>query len=138
VHTYGGSLSVFPVAATLEHRACLKRFVSLQFLNLETVGSTPWTGDQLVARPLPTHSTTQTQNKRRQTSILLVGFEPTIPVRTSEDSTLLAQRMEIKEATRILLRNSVFKRAAIAATPALENTLDRAGSTTALLLCPNM
>jgi hypothetical protein len=29
-----------------------------------TVGRTPWTSDQSVARPLPTHRTTQTQNKR--------------------------------------------------------------------------
>jgi hypothetical protein len=37
----------------------------LQFYNLcYTDGKTPWTGDQLVARPLPTHRTTQTQNKR--------------------------------------------------------------------------
>jgi hypothetical protein len=32
-----------------------------QFLNLYTVGRTPWTGDQPVARPLPTHRTTQTE-----------------------------------------------------------------------------
>jgi hypothetical protein len=32
-----------------------------QFLNLYTVGSTPWTGDQPVAMQLPTHRTTQTQ-----------------------------------------------------------------------------
>jgi hypothetical protein len=47
-----------------------------QFLNLYTVGRTPWTGDQSVARPLPTHRRTQTQNKRTQTP---VGLEPTIP-----------------------------------------------------------
>jgi hypothetical protein len=35
------------------------------FLILYTVGRTPWTGDQPVARPLPTHRTTQTKNKRR-------------------------------------------------------------------------
>jgi hypothetical protein len=35
-----------------------------QFTNLYTVGRNPWTGDQPVARPLPTHKTTQTQNKR--------------------------------------------------------------------------
>jgi hypothetical protein len=35
-------------------------------------------GDQLVARAPPTHET-QKQNKRRQTSMALVGFEPTIP-----------------------------------------------------------
>jgi hypothetical protein len=37
----------------------------LQFHNLfYTDGSTHWTSDQPVARPLPTHRTTQTQNKR--------------------------------------------------------------------------
>jgi hypothetical protein len=37
----------------------------LQFRNLcYTDGRTPWTSDQPVARPLPTHRTTQTQNKR--------------------------------------------------------------------------
>jgi hypothetical protein len=51
-----------------------------QFLNPYTVGRTPWTGDQPVARPLPTHRTTQTQNKRTQTSMPRVRFEPTIPV----------------------------------------------------------
>jgi hypothetical protein len=51
-----------------------------QFSNVYTVGRTPWTGDQLIARPLPTHRTTQTQNKRTQTSMPRVGFEPTIPV----------------------------------------------------------
>jgi hypothetical protein len=33
-------------------------------------------GDQSVARPLPTHRTIQTKNKRTQTSMLQVGFEP--------------------------------------------------------------
>jgi hypothetical protein len=52
----------------------------LQFRNLfYTVGKTPGTGDQPVARPLPTHRTTQTQNKRTQTSMPWVGFEPMIP-----------------------------------------------------------
>jgi hypothetical protein len=50
------------------------------FLILYTVGSSPWTGDQPVARPLRTHRTTQTQNKRTQTSMRRVGFEPTTPV----------------------------------------------------------
>jgi hypothetical protein len=48
------------------------------FLILYTVGRTPWTGDQPVSRPLPTH-TTQTRNKRTETSMHRVGFEPTIP-----------------------------------------------------------
>jgi hypothetical protein len=50
------------------------------FLILYTVGRTPWTGDQPIVRPLPTHRTTQTQNKSTQTSMPWVGFEPTIPV----------------------------------------------------------
>jgi hypothetical protein len=37
-------------------------------------------GDQPVAKPLPTHRTTQTQNKCTQTSVPLVEFEPTIPM----------------------------------------------------------
>jgi hypothetical protein len=32
-----------------------------------TDGRTPWTGDQLVTRPLPKHRTTQTQNKHIHT-----------------------------------------------------------------------
>jgi hypothetical protein len=48
-----------------------------QFLILYTVGRTPWTGDQPVARPLPTHRTTQAQNKRIETSMPRVGFETT-------------------------------------------------------------
>jgi hypothetical protein len=53
----------------------------LQFRNLfYTVGRNPWTSDQPVARPLPTHKTPQTQNKHTQTSMPRVGFESTIPV----------------------------------------------------------
>jgi hypothetical protein len=61
----------------LEHTASVKRFVLLQFLSPKTVGRTPWTGDQPVARPL---STTQRQNTRGKTSMPWVGFDPTIPV----------------------------------------------------------
>jgi hypothetical protein len=35
--------------------------------------------DQPVARSLPTHRTTQTQNKRTQTSMSQVGVEPMMP-----------------------------------------------------------
>jgi hypothetical protein len=52
----------------------------LSFLTFYTVGRTPWTGDQPVARPLPAHRTAQTQKKRRQISIPRMGFESTIPV----------------------------------------------------------
>jgi hypothetical protein len=44
-----------------------------------TVGRIPWTSDQPVARPLHRHRTTKTQNKRTETSMPWVGFEPTIP-----------------------------------------------------------
>jgi hypothetical protein len=40
-----------------------------QFLNVYTVGRTPWMGHQPIVSPLPTHKITQTQNKRTQTSI---------------------------------------------------------------------
>jgi hypothetical protein len=55
----------------------LGRFFS--YLTFYTVGRTPWMGDQPVER-LPTHRRAQTQNKRTQTSMSQVGFEPTIPV----------------------------------------------------------
>jgi hypothetical protein len=38
-----------------------------QFHDHFTDGRTPWTSDQLVARPLPKHRTTQTQNKHIHT-----------------------------------------------------------------------
>jgi hypothetical protein len=37
-------------------------------------------GDQPIARPPPTHRTTQAQDKRTQTSMPRVSFEPMIPV----------------------------------------------------------
>jgi hypothetical protein len=64
----------------------------LQFLNhFYTDGRTPWTSDQPVARPLPTHRTTQIQNKRTHTDIHpLSGIRTHNPsVRASEDSSCL-------------------------------------------------
>jgi hypothetical protein len=55
------SLSLSPVPPILEHSACVKRFVSLQFFNPKTVGRTPWTGDQPIARLRYLHRTTQTE-----------------------------------------------------------------------------
>jgi hypothetical protein len=48
------------------------------FLILHTVGRTPSTDDRPVARQLSTHRKTQTQNKRTQTFMPWVGFEPMI------------------------------------------------------------
>jgi hypothetical protein len=56
----------------------LCRFFS--FLIFYTVGRTPWTGVQPVARSLPAHRTAQTQNKCTHTSKPRVWFEPTIPL----------------------------------------------------------
>jgi hypothetical protein len=53
----------------------VKRFVSLQFLNLRySVGLLG-----RVIRPSQSRYLTQTQNKHKQTSMPQVGFEPTIP-----------------------------------------------------------
>jgi fatty acid desaturase len=52
----------------------------LGFLILYTVGSTPWTGDQPIVRPLFTHKATQMLNKVTETSTSRVEFEPRIPV----------------------------------------------------------
>jgi hypothetical protein len=57
--TIGVNLSIYCSTVLLLD---LGRFFS--FLIVYTVGGTPWTGDQPVARLLPTHRTTQTQNKR--------------------------------------------------------------------------
>jgi hypothetical protein len=83
-------LSLFPLAPTLEHRASVKRFVSLQFLNPKTVGRTPWTGDQSVARQLHTQDNTNTE--LTQTSIhALSGIQThDFNVRAGEDSSCLA------------------------------------------------
>jgi hypothetical protein len=49
-------------------------------LDLYTIGRTPWTSDRPVARPLPKHRASETQNNAhtQQTSMPEVGFEPTI------------------------------------------------------------
>jgi hypothetical protein len=62
------------------------------FLILYTVGRTPWTRDHPVAKPLPTHRTTQTQSKRTQTSMPRVGLEPTIPVFEREKTVHVLDR----------------------------------------------
>jgi hypothetical protein len=49
------------------------------FLFHYTAGRTPWTEDQPFASPLLTHRITLTQNKRTQTWMPWVEFEPTIP-----------------------------------------------------------
>jgi hypothetical protein len=72
-------LPLFPVAPTLEHRTSVKSFVSFQFLNPRTVGRTPWTRDQPVARQTDVHA--------------LSGIRtPSSSVRAGEDSSCLRPR----------------------------------------------
>jgi hypothetical protein len=56
-------ISFFSSCSTLGHRADFSVSWSL------TDGRTPWTGDQLVARPLPKHRTTQTHKKKTHAHI---------------------------------------------------------------------
>jgi hypothetical protein len=71
-------LSVYPCCSHLEHRASIKRFVSLQFLNLrQSVGLLVRGINPTQGRYL--HRTTQIQNKRTQTAMPRVGFKPKIP-----------------------------------------------------------
>jgi hypothetical protein len=63
-----------------------------EFYDHFTDGRTLWTSDQLVARPLPKHSTTQTQNKHIRIPNIhaLCGIRTHDPgFRVSEDSTCL-------------------------------------------------
>jgi hypothetical protein len=51
-----------------------------QFIDLfYSVGRTPWTGDQSIARPLAAHRTAHKHKINTQTSMTWVGFEPTTP-----------------------------------------------------------
>jgi hypothetical protein len=61
-----------PVAPTLEHRASVKRFVSLQFLNLRHLVGLP---GRMIS---PSQGRYLTQTHKHPTS--WVGFEPMIPV----------------------------------------------------------
>jgi hypothetical protein len=72
------SLESFYLLIPMALQSCVGPWpLFFSFLTLYTVGRTPLTGDQPVARPLPTHRSTQ--NKRTQTSMPRVRFEPTIP-----------------------------------------------------------
>jgi hypothetical protein len=69
---------IFYLSMALEPFLGLGRFFSV--LIVYTVSMTPWTGDQPFTRPLPEYRSAQTQNKRTQTSMPQVEFEPTILV----------------------------------------------------------
>jgi hypothetical protein len=63
---------------------------AFQFHDHFTDGRTPWTSDQLVAKPLTKHRTTQTQNKHTPNIHALCGIRTHDPsFRASEDSSYL-------------------------------------------------
>jgi hypothetical protein len=73
-----GPWTPFQFLDLLHNWQALGRFFN--FLIFYTVDRTPWRGDQPVARPLQSHRTARTQNRRTQISMFQVGFEPMIPV----------------------------------------------------------
>jgi hypothetical protein len=97
-----------------------------QCLNLCTADRASWTGDQPVARPLPTHSTTQTQNKRAQTSMPRVVFEPTIAGFERAKTSCLRPRGHCQQIKNIDL-NKYFRKIIICVhlSTAVENILAR-------------
>jgi hypothetical protein len=72
--------TAYPLSVYLWLYSSCEPLQLFRFLNLYRVGRTPWTRDQPVGRSLPTHRTTQTQNKLTQTSMPRMGFESRIPV----------------------------------------------------------
>jgi hypothetical protein len=57
--------------------------LSVPLTRSRTVGRTPWTGDHLVARPLPVHKHRKTHTRQKHYTFMpTVGFElfePTVP-----------------------------------------------------------
>jgi hypothetical protein len=82
------------------------------FLIFYIVGRTSLTGDQPVARPLPTHKKDTDTEKTPQTSMPWVEFEPPDPsLRASEDSSCLRRRGHcyrhfLCTCTKLILRTS--------------------------------
>jgi hypothetical protein len=72
------------------------------FLILYTVGRTPWKGDQPIAMPLPTHRTTEIQNKCTQISMPWVGFEPTISMFNPAKTVHALDRAATEVSTEII------------------------------------
>jgi hypothetical protein len=78
------------------------------FLILYTVDRTSWTRDQPVTRPLPTHRTTQTQNKSTQTSMPRFVFEPMIPMFEQAKTVHVLDRAAIVIGRTHLLYSIIF------------------------------
>jgi hypothetical protein len=87
---YAASLQFYFSLALQPPLALPSAFFS--FVIIFTDGRTPWTSDKFVARPLPKHRTTQTQNKHIHTPNInaLCGIRTHDQCcRASEDSTCL-------------------------------------------------
>jgi hypothetical protein len=65
-------------------------------------------GDQPVARPLPTHRITQTQNKRTQTFMSRVRFKFTTPVFELANRVHALDRAAAMISTIIFCRNKIL------------------------------
>jgi hypothetical protein len=82
------SVSLFPVAPTLEHMASVKRFVSLQLRNPKTIGRTHWTGGSAHRK-----AATYTEHRINANNHALSGIRTHDPsVRASEESSCLRPR----------------------------------------------
>jgi hypothetical protein len=81
---------------------------------LQSLGMTPWKGDQPVTRPLPPHN--NTNNEITQTSLPRVGFKHTIPVfeQTDDMSCLIScgQYDQLSKISTVLLREEIRLRTA--------------------------
>jgi phosphotransferase system glucose/maltose/N-acetylglucosamine-specific IIC component len=71
------------------------------FVILYTVGRTPWKGDQHDGRPLPTHRTTETQNKRKRHPCLEWYSNPRCQRSSERRHFMLASSLQIMK--RLLL-----------------------------------
>jgi hypothetical protein len=76
--------SIFPPLALKLNSGLGRLYETFRFTSFtrsRTVGRTPWTGDQLVARLLPVHKHRKTHSWHKSlTSMPWVGFEPTVPM----------------------------------------------------------
>jgi hypothetical protein len=91
-HTYGVGRAVINIFFSLALQPPWALASAFQFHDHFTDGRTPRTSDQLIARPLPKHRKTQTQNKHIHTPNIhaLSGIRTHDPsFRSSEDSSCL-------------------------------------------------
>jgi hypothetical protein len=94
--------------------------------NFFTDGRTPWTSDQPVARTLPKHRTTQTQNKRIHTPNIhaLNGIGTHDPnVRASEDSLCLRKHGYCDRLTQVITSSKSSQYSQVVSWQRIHNSL---------------